>query len=187
MRDAPSTEIKKHTCWRVEIWASCCGTWCVAFFPVELVGWDPFLWLFYNIVGEMKRGLGGYIYVKCQNVDCGEINCVPPPPPPPPPPPHNLTEWVGPGNAGEMHQVVVFASSPHFLCAKNAGIRALWDKIQQCRVKYQRFSLLFSPQSMLLQVLVFYGPSTLVRSFQAWSVILSTLFLGKPPTQFTST
>ena len=32
---------------------------------------------YYNVVGEMKRGLGGYIYVKCQNVDCGEINCVP--------------------------------------------------------------------------------------------------------------
>ena len=131
---------------------------------------------YYNIVGEKKRGLGGYIYVKCQNVDCGEINCVPPQPP-------NLTEWVGPGNAGEMHQDVVFVSSPHFLCAKKAGIRAFWDKIQQCRVKYQRFCLLFSLQSMLLQVLVFYGPSTLVMSFQAWSVILSTLFLGKPPTQ----
>ena len=35
--------------------------------------------------------------------------------------------------------------------------------------------------------LVFYGPSTLLRSFQVWSVNLSTLFLGKPPRQFTST
>ena len=36
-------------------------------------------------------------------------------------------------------------------------------------------------------VLVFYGPSTHFRSFQARSVFLSTLFLGKPPRQFTST
>ena len=36
-------------------------------------------------------------------------------------------------------------------------------------------------------VFVFYGLSTLFRSFQARSVILSTLFLGKPPRQFTST
>ena len=35
--------------------------------------------------------------------------------------------------------------------------------------------------------LVFYGPSTRVRSFRARSVNLSTLFLGKPPRQFTST
>ena len=36
-------------------------------------------------------------------------------------------------------------------------------------------------------VLVFYGPSTLFRSFWARSVNLSTLFLGKPPRQLTST
>ena len=30
-------------------------------------------------------------------------------------------------------------------------------------------------------------PSTLFRSFRAWSVSLSTLLLGKPPKQFTST
>ena len=36
-------------------------------------------------------------------------------------------------------------------------------------------------------VLVFYGLLTLFRSFQARSINLSTLFLGKPPTQFTST
>ena len=35
--------------------------------------------------------------------------------------------------------------------------------------------------------LVFYGPSPLLRSFQAWSVNLSLLFPGKPPRQFTST
>lgn len=32
---------------------------------------------FYNIVGEMKKGLGGFIYVKCQNSDCGAVNRVP--------------------------------------------------------------------------------------------------------------
>ena len=30
-----------------------------------------------NITGELKKGLGGYLYVKCQNIDCGHINCVP--------------------------------------------------------------------------------------------------------------
>ena len=40
---------------------------------------------------------------------------------------------------------------------------------------------------VVVVVLVFYGPSTLLRSFWAWSVNLSTLFLGKPPRQFTST
>ena len=38
-----------------------------------------------------------------------------------------------------------------------------------------------------LVVLVFYGASTFFRSFQARSVNLSTLFLGKPLRQFTST
>ena len=38
-----------------------------------------------------------------------------------------------------------------------------------------------------LVVLVFYGPSTHFRSFQARSVNPATLFLGKPPRQFTST
>ena len=35
--------------------------------------------------------------------------------------------------------------------------------------------------------LVFYGPSTLLWPFWARSVNLYTLFLGKPPRQFTST
>lgn len=30
-----------------------------------------------NIVGELQRGLGGYLYVKCVNIDCEEINIVP--------------------------------------------------------------------------------------------------------------
>lgn len=28
----------------------------------------------YNVVGERKRGLGGFIYVRCQNPDCNHIN-----------------------------------------------------------------------------------------------------------------
>ena len=36
-------------------------------------------------------------------------------------------------------------------------------------------------------VLVFYGLLTLVMSFQVQSVTLTTLFLGKPTRQFTST
>ena len=46
---------------------------------------------------------------------------------------------------------------------------------------------LLVPKHGHLVVLVFYSPSTLFRSFQALSVNLSTLFLGKPPRQFTST
>ena len=34
---------------------------------------------------------------------------------------------------------------------------------------------------------LFYGSSTHLRSFQARSVNLATLLLGKPPRQFTST
>ena len=29
-----------------------------------------------NIIGEMMCGLGGYIYVQCQNPDCLHVNCV---------------------------------------------------------------------------------------------------------------
>ena len=40
---------------------------------------------------------------------------------------------------------------------------------------------------VVVVVLVFYGPSIHFSSFRARSVSLSTLFLGKPPRQFTST
>ena len=42
-----------------------------------------------------------------------------------------------------------------------------------------------SPLLRVVVVLVFHGPSTLFRSFWARSVNLSTLFMGKPPRQFT--
>ena len=42
-------------------------------------------------------------------------------------------------------------------------------------------------QSVGLVWFLFYGPSTHFRSFRAQSVNLTTLFLGKPPRQFTST
>ena len=29
-----------------------------------------------NVIGELKKGLGGYLYVKCLNIDCGHVNCV---------------------------------------------------------------------------------------------------------------
>ena len=32
---------------------------------------------YFNIVGELKKGLSGYIYVKCTNSDCGAVNRVP--------------------------------------------------------------------------------------------------------------
>jgi hypothetical protein len=31
----------------------------------------------HTVVGELKKGLGGYLYVRCQNVDCGHINIAP--------------------------------------------------------------------------------------------------------------
>ena len=45
----------------------------------------------------------------------------------------------------------------------------------------------FMKDFVVVVVLVLYGPSTLFRSFRARSVNLSTLFLGKPSRQFTST
>ncbi|XP_056009475.1 uncharacterized protein LOC130051527 [Ostrea edulis] len=30
-----------------------------------------------NIVGELQKGLGGYLYVKCLNPECGEVNTIP--------------------------------------------------------------------------------------------------------------
>ena len=32
---------------------------------------------FDNVLGELKKGLGGYLYVRCQNHDCLAINRVP--------------------------------------------------------------------------------------------------------------
>ena len=48
------------------------------------------------------------------------------------------------------------------------------------------FPLHISSHRCWLVVLVFYGPSTHFRSFRARSVNLATLFLGKPPGQFTN-
>ena len=31
---------------------------------------------YYNVVDEMQRGLGGYLYVRCQNEHCGKVNNV---------------------------------------------------------------------------------------------------------------
>ena len=31
---------------------------------------------YHNIVGEMQKGLSGYLYVECQNIDCRHINRV---------------------------------------------------------------------------------------------------------------
>ena len=44
-----------------------------------------------------------------------------------------------------------------------------------------------TPILLVLVWFLFYGPSTHFRSFRARSVTLTTLFLGKPPRQFTST
>ena len=43
-----------------------------------------------------------------------------------------------------------------------------------------------SPLKVFVVGLVFYGSSTLLRSFRARSVNLSTMFPCKPPRQFTS-
>lgn len=32
---------------------------------------------FHNIIGELQKGLAGYLYVACQNPECGHINMVP--------------------------------------------------------------------------------------------------------------
>ena len=68
-------------------------------------------------------------------------------------------------------------SMHHFLC--------------ETRFKLSHLSFVPGMRKMLCLlccvVLVFYGPSTIFRSFRARSVNLSTLYLGKPPRQFTST
>lgn len=30
-----------------------------------------------SVLGEMRKGLGGYLYIKCQNSDCGAVIRVP--------------------------------------------------------------------------------------------------------------
>lgn len=30
----------------------------------------------YNVVGELRKGLGGYLYVRCENPECQEVNRV---------------------------------------------------------------------------------------------------------------
>lgn len=30
-----------------------------------------------RVVGELGKGLGGFLYVRCQNIDCGIVNHVP--------------------------------------------------------------------------------------------------------------
>jgi len=30
----------------------------------------------YNVLGEQKKGLSGFLYVRCQNVDCESVNRV---------------------------------------------------------------------------------------------------------------
>ena len=50
-------------------------------------------------------------------------------------------------------------------------------RIKYCLHQYQR--------QFVVVMLVFYGPSTLIRPFQARPVDLSTKFLGKPHMQFT--
>lgn len=37
----------------------------------------PIPFTFHNIIGELQKGLAGYLYVACQNPECGLINMVP--------------------------------------------------------------------------------------------------------------
>lgn len=30
-----------------------------------------------SVVGELRKGLGGFLYVRCQNIDCGKVNRAP--------------------------------------------------------------------------------------------------------------
>jgi hypothetical protein len=38
---------------------------------------EPVPLTLYSVQKEIKKGLGGYLYVQCQNLNCGFINCVP--------------------------------------------------------------------------------------------------------------
>ena len=73
----------------------------------------------------------------------------------------------------------------------NVGHCDLYFMVQWfCLISWSLFGIwtpYFGIMSQFLVWFLFYGPSTHFRSFQAWSVNLATLFLGKPPRQFTST
>ena len=60
-------------------------------------------------------------------------------------------------------------------------------EINQQKVNASHKALVNYKTFRWLIVLVFYGPSAHFRSFRAQSVNIATLFLGKPPRQFTST
>ena len=69
---------------------------------------------------------------------------------------------------------------------KKTCLRGLWPgKTQLESWKFVHSNYRYNTISVVVE-LVFYGPSTHFRSFRARSVNLATLFLGKPPRQFTS-
>ena len=62
----------------------------------------------------------------------------------------------------------------------------LFDRAEQ-PLNLNNGEIMFTIYCCCCCCIVFYGPSTHFRSFRARSVNLSTLFLAKPPRQFTST
>ena len=60
-------------------------------------------------------------------------------------------------------------------------------KCLEIQTRFIEIIMLIGYVIVVVVVFVLHGPSTLFMSFRARPVNLSTLFLGKPPRQFTST
>ena len=65
-------------CWWVKVWPLYCRTGHPTFCTEILLKpqrcrMRPVPLTYNNIIGEMRRGLSDYLYVKCQNPACGEI------------------------------------------------------------------------------------------------------------------
>jgi len=43
----------------------------------KFCGLGPVPLTLYSVVGELQRGLGGFLYVRCSNIDCEQVNIVP--------------------------------------------------------------------------------------------------------------
>ena len=87
--------------------------------------------------------------------------------------PQDAVAWRG------VHPSLSQTSTSALFATRNSTISRL-SSIHAC----ERISNIFMMNVVV--VLVFYGPSTLFRSYRVRSINLSTLFLGKPPRHFTN-
>ena len=87
-----------------------------------------------------------------------------------------LSYWLEPWNFGFIKYVVYYEQTTKRL----SDCVCAGCSVSCCSHMAYRFCH-DAAQTTVLVWFLFYGPSTHFRSFQAWSVNLATLFLGKPP------